>query len=100
MDPTFTFTSELVPWTSDKASWVFAHVPVDDSEEIREIVPERNGFGSIKVRGRIGPVEWTTSIFPDSSSGGFVLPVKKDVRTKAKVDVGDTVEIELDVLIT
>lgn len=100
MDPTFTFESKLVPWNNDKASWVFAYLPTDEADEINEIVPDRNGFGSIKVRCRIGEVEWKTSIFPDKRSGSFVLPVKKPVRAKAMVDVGDTVEIELDVLIT
>lgn len=100
MDPTFTFESELIPWNSDKATWVFAQLPVADAEEIRDVVPDRNGFGSIKVRGRIGAVEWTTSIFPDSSSGSFVLPIKKQVRKDAGIDIGDVVEIEVDVLIT
>lgn len=100
MDPTFTFTSELVPWNDDKASWVFAHLPEEDAEEIRDIVPDRNGFGSIRVRGRIGSVEWTTSIFPDKATNSFVLPIKKKVRKDTGVDVGDVIEIEIDVLIT
>ena len=100
MDPTFTFTSELVPWNDDKAAWVFAYIPEADAEEIRDIVPDRNGFGSIKVRGRIGAVEWTTSIFPDKATNSFVLPIKKQVRKDTGVDVGDVIEIELDVLIT
>ncbi len=100
MDPTFTFSSELVPWNDDKASWVFAQLPEEDAEEIRDIVPDRNGFGSIKVRARIAGTEWATSIFPDSSTNSFVLPIKKPVRKATGVDVGDVVEIELDILIT
>jgi hypothetical protein len=100
MDPTFTFESELVPWNADKSTWVFAQLPIDDAEEIRDIAPDRKGFGSLKVRCRIGEVEWSTSIFPDSTSGSFVLPVKKQVRKDVGVDIGDVVQIELDVLIT
>lgn len=99
VNPTFSFTSELTPWDATQASWVFATVPQDESEEIAEIVPHRRGFGSVRVRVRIGSVEWRTSIFPDSKSGCFVLPVKKDVRKKAAVDLGDHVEFEIDVLI-
>lgn len=99
MDPTFTFSSELTPWEAATANWVFATVPREESEEISDIVPHRRGFGSVRVRVRIDEIEWRTSVFPDSKSGCFVLPVKKAVRTKAQVDLGDTVEFELDVLI-
>jgi len=99
MDPTFTFSTELTPWEATQATWVFATVPKEESEEIADIVPNRRGFGSIRVRARIDHVEWRTSVFPDSKSGCFVLPVKKAVRTKAKVDLGDVVELELDILI-
>lgn len=99
MDPTFTFASELTPWEATQASWVFATVPLEESEEIADIVPHRRGFGSVRVRVRIGHIEWRTSIFPDSKSGCFVLPVKKAVRTKAKVDLGDVVDFEIDILI-
>ena len=99
VDPTFTFTSELTPWEASTASWVFATVPQEESEEISDIVPTRRGFGSVRVRVRIDEVEWRTSVFPDTKSGCFVLPIKKAVRKKAKVDLGDTVTLELDILI-
>ena len=98
MNPTFTFATELYLWKDD-GSWVFATVPLDVSEEIADIVPDRRGFGSVKVDVRIGATEWGTSIFPDSSSGCFVLPVKKAVRVAERVDVGDTAEIDLSVRI-
>ena len=98
MDPTFSFDTELYLWKDD-GSWVFATVPVDVSEEISEIVPERRGFGSVPVGVRIGSSRWRTSVFPDSSSGCFVLPVKKAIRMAEGVDVGDTVAIDLSVAI-
>ncbi|MEZ5168977.1 MAG: DUF1905 domain-containing protein [Acidimicrobiales bacterium] len=51
----------------------------------------------MKVRVRMGPSEWRTSVFPDTKSGSYVLPVKKAVRTAAKVGVGDTAAFEIDV---
>jgi hypothetical protein len=98
MEPTFAFRSELEPWKGDGSNWIFATVPMDESEVIKDIAPDRRGFGSLKVRVRIGEVEWKTSIFP-MKEGTFFLPVKKEVRTKAKVDVGDSVDFELDLLI-
>ena len=96
MDPTFDFEAELYLWKPD-ASWVFATVPLDVSDEIKEIVPHRRGFGSVRVEVRIGGTVWKTSVFPDSASGCFVLPVKKAVRTAEAVDVGDPVDVELTV---
>ena len=105
VDPTFVFESELWLWQSETATaWVFANVPEDESDEIADIVPERQGFGSIKVRARIltteKAVEWTTSIFPSKEYGCYMLPVKKEIRRKARVDCGDTASIEIDILIT
>jgi len=47
----------------------------------------------------IGESEWKTSVFPQSNKGCFVLPVKKPIRAKEKIDVGDTVEVELALII-
>ena len=98
MNPTFDFETELYLWKPEGA-WVFATVPLDVADEIKEIVPDRRGFGSVRVEVRIGSTVWRTSVFPDSSSGCFVLPVKKGVRVAEGVDVGDDAEIELTILL-
>lgn len=96
MDPTFTFSTEL--WLHNKGSWVFATVPEDESDEIHEVAPNPGGFGSVRVGVQIGDTAWKTSVFPDSKSGCFLLPIKKDVRKAEKVDIGDDVTIELTIL--
>lgn len=98
MDPTFTFTAELYLWKPE-GKVVFATVPLDVSDEINEIVPERRGFGSVRVGVEVGDTAWQTSVFADSASGCFVLPVKQAVRAAEMVDVGDRVEIALTVLL-
>mgnify|MGYP000346580125 CR=1 FL=1 len=35
----------------------------------------RRGWGAMKVRASVGGTDWDTSIFPDKSSGGWLLPV-------------------------
>ena len=82
MDPTFTFEAELYLWKDD-GSWVFLSVPLDVSEEIVDIVPDRRGFGSVPVGVQIGDTTWRTSVFPDTKSGCFVLPIKKAVQRAA-----------------
>jgi len=78
---------------------VFLTVPVDESDQIREMVPVKRGFGSVRVEVAVGETAWRTSVFPDSKSGSYFLPVKKAVRTAQKVDVGDKVEVELTIMI-
>jgi hypothetical protein len=98
MNPTFSFHTELYLWKDD-GSWVFVDVPVDVSEEIEEIVPDRRGFGSVPVEVAIGGTTWRTSVFPDSKRGVFVLPLKQAVRKAESIDVGDQVEVDLTVRI-
>lgn len=98
MNPTFAFGTELYLWKPD-GSWVFATVPLDVSDEIDAIVPDRRGFGSVRVEVRVGDTTWRTSVFPDSSSGCFVLPVKQAVRRAEKVDIGDDVDVGLTILL-
>ena len=45
-----------------------------------------------------GTSTWTTSVFPDSKSGCYVLPVKKAVRSAQRVDEGDPLDLEIELL--
>jgi hypothetical protein len=78
-------------------SWVFVTVPPDLSEAVRAIPrPPSPGFGSVKVNATIGGSRWSTSIFPESESRCYVLPVKRPIRTAEGVDVGDAVAVRFD----
>ncbi len=91
----FMFASEVNRWSGDSV-WYFATVPEDVSAMIRaETDGLRGGFGSVKVAARIGETEFSTSVFPDSKSRCFVLPVKKAVRRAEEIEDGDPVEIIL-----
>ncbi len=93
------FDAEL--WTSDARradSWTFVSLPAEASEEIRDLVGgPRRGFGSLRVRVTVGGSTWKTSIFPDSARGGYVLPIKRAVRTAEDLDAADiaTLTVEL-----
>lgn len=88
-----TFTAPLWLWNG-KGAWHFVTLPVDDSQIIRMAVPRR-GWGSVRVKARIGETSWATSIFPDSKSGAYLLPVKADVRKAERLAPGDAVGITL-----
>jgi hypothetical protein len=95
------FDAELWVWDARRAdSWVFVSLPVDVSEEIRDLTGagERRGFGAVRVRVGLGGSEWTTSIFPDAKRGLYVLPVKRAVRKTEGLDAGDTATVTVEVL--
>ena len=93
------FEGEIFRWDArDDASWFFTSVPPELSEEIREIPRQYRGFVSVRVRARVGGSEWSTSIFPSSQSGSYVLPLKKAVRDAEGLVDGGAVTVRLDVL--
>ena len=95
-----TVTSLLWIWKGSDAAgrWFFITVPEEQSAEIKaHAFGSPRGFGSVKVEARIGDLSWRTSVFP-LNSGGYLLPVKKEVRTKADLAAGDEVSVELKLL--
>lgn len=93
----FEFTAPLWEWTA-RADWFFVTVPDEASADIREIPRMPRGFGAVKVAVRVGGSSWSTSIFPDSKQGAYVLPVKKSVRAAEGLEEGEPVWVQLDVL--
>jgi hypothetical protein len=93
------FNAELWTWDARRAdTWIFVSLPVEASDEIHERADgPRRGFGSLRVRVTLGGSMWTTSIFPDSARGTYVLPIKRAVRKAEALDAGDiaTVTVEL-----
>ena len=92
-------TGPLWIWTGESAGrWHFITVPEEQSMEIRaQALGQRRGFGSVRVEAAIGAVTWRTSVFP-LSSGGYLLPVKAEVRRKAGIAAGDEVTVTLEVI--
>jgi hypothetical protein len=93
------FDAELWIWDARRGdSWTFVSLPAGASEEIRDLAGgPRRGFGSLRVRVTVGGSTWTTSVFPDSARGRYVLPIKRAVRNAETLDAGDiaTVTVEL-----
>ena len=95
-----TVTSLLWIWKGSDAAgrWYFITVPEEQSADIKaHAFGSPRGFGSVKVEASISDVSWRTSVFP-LNSGGYLLPVKKEVRTKAGLAAGDKVTVELELL--
>lgn len=89
--------AEVWLYAGDKASWHFVSLPPDMSEGIRGLRGPRVGWGSLRVVATVGRTTWRTSIFPDSRSGAFILPLKADVRRRENVGVGDRVAVAVEI---
>ena len=94
---TFEFAAPL--WRYPGADgWHFVSLPPEISTDITDISTGiRRGFGSVRVAVTVGSTSWRTSIFPDSKTGVYLLPVKKAVRVAERLEVGDQVKAQLEI---
>ena len=92
-------TSLLWIWKGEAAGrWYFITVPEEQSAEIKaHAFGAPRGFGSVRVEASIHDVTWRTSVFP-LNSGGYLLPVKAEVRKKADLAAGDEVTVRLELI--
>ena len=83
------------------ASWYFLTIEGEAADAIRvaamtrQWIDGKRGFGSAKVTATIGDTRWSTSVFPQKSTGGWLLPVKASVRRAEHVEEGDTVSVAI-----
>ncbi len=94
------FDAELWIWDARRAdSWTFVSLPPEASEQIRDLTGGRyRGFGAVRVRVTVGGSTWTTSIFPDSARGCYVLPIKRAVRKAETLDAGDITNVAVELI--
>lgn len=101
MSTVFEATGPVWIWTAAppaKGAWHFMTIDPQTAVEIRyEALGRTGGFGSVKVTATIGGTRWHTSLFPHKTSGGFLLPLKADVRRAEAVGDGDMVTVRLEV---
>lgn len=95
----FKFKTKLWIYPGPSA-WHFLNIPKKESIIIKEsFTILKRGFGSIKILAKVKDSEWKTSIFPDSKSGTYLLPIKQAIRIKESLKAGDYVEVEIRVTI-
>lgn len=93
------FKMQAEVWCHPEAGgWHFLTLPQKESEIIRKAFSAiKQGWGSLPVTATIGQTLWETSIFPDSKSGSYVLPLKAEVRKKEKFGLGDTITFSIEI---
>lgn len=85
---------------SGKSAWYFLTLPTDIATEISYFSKalygrKRMGWGSVKVTAQIGNTVWQTSLFPDSKSKSYLLPLKAAVRKSENIIDGKPVNVRL-----
>ena len=92
----YEFRAPLWLWDGD-APWHFVTIPVEISDEIEfRTSDRRTGFGSVRVQVTVGTTTWRTSLFPDRGRQAYLLPVKREVRDREGLAVGDELYVTLD----
>ncbi|CDO35785.1 MULTISPECIES: DUF1905 domain-containing protein [Novosphingobium] len=101
---TLTHVAQLWRWTgaSGAGTWHFLTIDGEAGDALsgtavmRKLEGTARGFGSLKVKARIGASEFATSVFPSKSDGGWLLPIKAAVRKAEGLAEGDSVEVMLE----
>lgn len=101
-------TGVLWRWTGGSGSGTWHFLTIDGAAGdalsgtaiMRKLEGSARGFGSLKVRARIGATSFATSVFPSKSEDGstgqvWLLPVKAAVRKAEGIGEGDDVEVSL-----
>ncbi len=87
------FCGEVWHWRGP-APYHFVSVPDENCGSLEAAAPLVSyGWGMIPVTVRVGATEWTTSLWP--KNGGYVVPLKDQVRRSEDIEVGDMVTLRL-----
>lgn len=97
MNFTYTFVTKLWKYSGEGA-WYFVSLPKEYSDEIQDFTHgwKNKGFGTVKVIASVGAVSWSTSVFPDKKRGTYLMPIKKEIRSKLNVEEGDEIKLSLE----
>lgn len=90
----FEFEAEVFEWRGP-APFYFAATPKGITLEIEELKQELTyGWGVIPAKVTIGETTITTSLIP--KNGSFYVPLKDAIRRPNRIEVGEIVEIILE----
>jgi len=89
------FSGEVWFWRGP-SPFHFVTVPPAQSELIADLSASVTyGWGMIPCEVILGDTRWTTSLWP--KDGGYIVPLKADVRRAEGVEVGDDVDLVVTV---
>ena len=78
--------------------WHFVTLPKKLAAEIKAFHGGlAKSFGTLGVVATIGKTTWKTSVFSDTKSGSYVLPLKAEVRKKEKIEAEAVIFVSLQI---
>lgn len=93
---TYSFTATVWIYPGEQANWHFLTLPKAAGQEIKKTFSGlTRGFGSLPVTATIGNTKWNTSIFPEKTSGSYLLPLKASVRKVEDIEAKEKVSVTL-----
>lgn len=99
MEKIFRMRSEVLLYPG-MAGWHFIVVSKKQSEEIKKkFGSKQRGWGSLPVMATIGKTSWKSSIFPDTKTSTYLLPLKAEVRKKEGIRAKESVIFSIKLLV-
>ena len=87
------FAGKVIHWRGP-APFHFVAIPNDQVGEVRWAARIASyGWGCVPVEASIGELPFRTALFP--KDGGYMLPLKVEVREKLGLELGDKVAITM-----
>jgi hypothetical protein len=84
----------LVWYWRGPAPFHFVTVPPPEAALIADLAPALTyGWGMVPAAVGVGSTERTTALWP--RDGGYIVPLRADLRRSEGVEVGDEVEVRL-----
>jgi len=94
----YTLKAKVWLYPAQTAAWHFLTLPKKEGQEIRKMFKAvSKGWGSLPVEVTLRSTTWKTSIFPDKTSGSYLLPLKAAVRKREEIEESDTISFTLKV---
>ena len=76
-----------------KGGWYFVRAEKKLTTKLKGV--RKHGFGSVKVKVKIGKTSWKTSLFPERKKGPYMFAIKSDVRKKEGITTKKKVRIHI-----
>lgn len=87
------FSGKVFIWPGD-LGWHFVYLPKILAKKIKE-KKKSHGAGFIKIEAKIGKTSWQTALFPYKREETYLLAIKKAIRGKEGIFVGDEINVKL-----
>lgn len=94
-EPTYLVEGEVWLHTGE-AGWHFVTMPPDVADDVRaRSAASVRPFGTVPARVTLGSTSWSTSLFADTRSGSYLLPIKAAALRREGVAEGDVVAVQI-----